>query len=247
MRESPGVVIPHAIDPLAYRQLPPRGAFRNAHPELGTDRLVVFMGRLAPQKGVDILIDAFAICRQTTSDIRLVLSGPDGGALPSLRERIRHHGVADRVHFTGFIEGEHKRALLSDATVWACISRADNFGIAAVEALACGLPVVVSQEMGICNAVSNRSVGIVVPGSAQSAAEAILHLLAGDQNHDEMARRAKTAVADCYGPDTVSFQMETFFVEVIAGRVEDGATYRREGQDAATAAGTSPGICLDPG
>jgi glycosyltransferase involved in cell wall biosynthesis len=229
MPESLGVVIPHSIDPLAYRQLPPKGTFRSAHPELGTERLVVFVGRLAQQKGIDLLVDAFAICRRTTSDIRLVLSGPDGGALPSLRERVRHHGVADRVHFTGFIDGEHKRALLSDAAVWVCISRADNFGIAAVEALACGVPVVVSKEMGISDTVSTRGVGIVVPGSAQSAAEAILHLLADDRNHDEIARRARTTVADCYGPDIVSFQMETFFAKVIAGRVEDGATYRPHG------------------
>lgn len=229
MPESTGVVIPHSIDSSAYRHLPPKGTFRSMHPELGTDRLVVFIGRLAPQKGVDLLVDAFAICRRKRSDIRLVLSGPDGGALPGLRDRIRHHGVSDRVHFTGFIDGGNKRALLSEAAVWVCISRADNFGVAAVEALACGVPVVVSQEMGISNLVSTRGVGIVVPRSAQSAAEAILHLLARDRNPDEIARRAKSAVADYCGPDVVSLQMEMFFGEVIAGRVEDGARYRGQG------------------
>ena len=110
------------------------------------DPYVVFLGRLTWKKGIDRLIAAM----RDVPEARLIVAGNDEEELrPSLERLARSSGTADRVHFLGEVRGAAKWALLEGAAVFCLPSISENFGIAALEALAAGTPVVVSPTVGL--------------------------------------------------------------------------------------------------
>jgi len=150
----------NGIDLEEFRQLPPPGAFRKKAGLREDERFILFLGRLIPRKGADLLIEALP---QICSDkARLVIAGPEGevGYLAFLRAKAQALRVQHRVLFAGPLYGEDKKAALADASVFALPSRYENFGNAAAEAIACGTPALVSDHCGIAPLVNQRA-GVV--------------------------------------------------------------------------------------
>ena len=116
---APGVVVPNGLDLGEYASLPPPGAFRARHPEIGDRRIVLFLGRLNFKKGLDLLVPAFARARTRHADLHLVIAGPDDGMLADTRGFVAAAGIADRVTFTGMLTGKDKLAALADAYCFA--------------------------------------------------------------------------------------------------------------------------------
>jgi glycosyltransferase involved in cell wall biosynthesis len=146
----------NGIDRDEFRRLPPPGTFRKKVGLHDDERFVIFLGRLIPRKGADLLIEAVAEIDERT---KLVIAGPEGetGYLGFLRAKARTLGVEHRVLFTGPLYGEDKKAALADASVFALPSRYENFGNAAAEAIACGTPAIVSDRCGIAPLVDRRA------------------------------------------------------------------------------------------
>ena len=181
----PGVVIPNGAFPDQYADLPTTGTFRAAHPELGTDPYVLFVGRLHEQKGVDLLLAAFGIVAQQHPTARLVIAGPDYGVtLPPLPPRAIHVGP---------VYGRDKLAALADAACFCLPSRHEGFSLAVLEALACGIPVVISTECHFPE-VATAGAGVVTPLDPPSIAAALLRVLADSSFRD----RTKPMIADRY-------------------------------------------------
>jgi glycosyltransferase involved in cell wall biosynthesis len=171
---APGVVAPLGINREEFSALPPRGTFRNLHPELQSGRLVTFLGRLTAKKGLDTLIRAFALVCKAFDDARLIIAGPDDeGHGAQVCTWLKEAGVYDRTLITGMITGDRKLALLADTDVWVLSSYTENFGVAVVEAMACGLPVVISDKVNIHREVTAAKAGLVVPCRAKEVASAI--------------------------------------------------------------------------
>lgn len=173
------VMISSGINPDNFAHLPAKGCFRARHPELLGKRLVVFLGRVVPQKGLDLLIDAFEGVARTLDEAHLVIAGPDveghGGAVVGW---LRRKNLLHRVTMLGPVYGDEKLELMVDTDVWVLPSYAENFGIAVVEALACRLPVVISDRIGIQKDIASANAGIVLPCSAKEFTRAILGILA---------------------------------------------------------------------
>lgn len=142
---APTRVIPNGIFLEELEQTPPAGTFRAKHPELGERPYILFLSRLAHKKGLDYLADAFAVFHQRMPDVDLVVAGPDGGEKAPFEASITKHGVGHRVHVVGPIYGVDKFAALRDAAVFCLPSRQEGFSIAITEALAMGIPVVVTR------------------------------------------------------------------------------------------------------
>jgi glycosyltransferase involved in cell wall biosynthesis len=189
--DAPGVVIPNGAFPEDYVDLPPAGTFRAAHPELGNDPFVLFVGRLHEQKGIDLLLAAFAIVARRRSDARLVIAGPDyGSPLPPL---------GDRVVAVGPVYGRDKLAALADAACFCLPSRHEGFSLAVLEALACGVPVVISTECHFPE-VAMAGAGIVTPLDAAANADALLRVL----NDDAFRGVGRRMIADRYNWMTIA-------------------------------------------
>ena len=131
-------------------------------PQTQNKRLIAFLGRIHPKKGCELLIEAFSHTRARADSTMLVLAGPDQiGWAGQLRDLAARLDVADQVLFTGMLSGDVKLGLLANAEAFVLPSHQENFGLAVVEALATGLPVLISDRVNIWREIDADRAGYV--------------------------------------------------------------------------------------
>ena len=132
------------------------------YPELRGKRLVVFMGRIHPKKGCDLLIEAFAKVLGQQPDWHLVMAGPDQvGWREDLNYRAAQLGIAPRITWTGMLGGAMKWGALRAAEIFVLPSHQENFGIAVAEALVVGVPALISNKVNIWREIESDGAGLV--------------------------------------------------------------------------------------
>lgn len=153
-------VVANGVATDVFKALPPRGRLR-AELDIGPDTpIVLFLGRLARKKGIDILIRAIA--RVRNRNLALVIVGPDDeGLTPSLRRLAMEVGIADLTHFVGPLYGNSRLQALADSDLWALSSHTENFGNAVIEAMAAGVPTIISSEVNLASDVAAAQAGSV--------------------------------------------------------------------------------------
>lgn len=176
---SNGVVIPNGISGEDFMTLPARGNFRALHPDLTDRTLFLFLGRIdIQQKAVDLIVEAFAGVASVDEKAMLLLAGPSEGAdVDSVRKLIRGHRLEARVRFLGLVSGRAKLELLRDADVFLMPSRYEGLSIALLEAMASGLPVILSDRAGLHRQVQRHGCGIVTPPLIAPVTAAMRRLL----------------------------------------------------------------------
>ena len=138
-----------------------KSEFLSRYSQLQNTRNLLFLGRLHPKKGCDILLDAFArlSSRESTS---LILAGPDQiGWEKDLRRQVESLNLTDRVVFTGMLQGVMKQGALASADALVLPSHQENFGISVVEALAAGVPVLISNRVNIWREINADCAGYI--------------------------------------------------------------------------------------
>ena len=110
--------------------------------------IILFMGRLNPIKGPDLLLRAFIRVRHQLAGFHLVFAGPDGGMLEQLRRMAEQAGISGYVHFLGYLSGTEKSAAYRTARLLVVPSRQEAMSIVAVEAGICGTPVLLTDQCG---------------------------------------------------------------------------------------------------
>lgn len=200
-----GVVIPSGVDTDEFVRLPEPGLFRSQYPELREKTLFLFLGRLdIQQKGLDLLIPAFAQVAAVKHDVHLVLAGPDeDDASTTLRKMVDDNGISQNVTFTGLVSGDLKKAVLQDADVFVLPSRFEGLSIALLEALYMGLPVLVTDRVGLCRTIQKFQAGVVAQPDVQSVAQA-LSILSAPQVRVSMRGRAIPLVREKYTWDAIA-------------------------------------------
>ena len=138
-----------------------KSEFLSRYPQLQNTRNFLFLGRLHPKKGCDILLEAFA--RVTARDpVALIMAGPNQvGWEAELRRQVERLNLAERVVFTGMLQGAMKQGALAAADAFVLPSHQENFGIAVVEALAASVPVLISNRVNIWREVETDRAGFV--------------------------------------------------------------------------------------
>ncbi len=212
------VVIPNGIDHAAWEALPEKGVFRSRHPILAERPYILFLGRLSPIKGLDLLVRAFAGLARENKDVMLVMAGPDSeGYGDTIREWVAKDGLVDRMVFTGMITGDDKAAALRDAEFLVLPSYSENFGMSVVEAMACATPVLISEGVGIHREVAARRAGLVVKGETEALRRGMIQLLADDRLRREIAENGKTMAGTYYNVGTIAEMMIRAYEEILAG------------------------------
>jgi glycosyltransferase involved in cell wall biosynthesis len=137
-----------------------KSIFLSRFPQLQATRNFLFLGRLHPKKGCDLLIEAFA--KLKLSDSALILAGPDQiGWKAELESQARDLDLRDRVVFTAMLEGEMKQGAFEIADAFILPSHQENFGVSVVEALAAGVPVLISNRVNIWREIDADGAGLV--------------------------------------------------------------------------------------
>jgi glycosyltransferase involved in cell wall biosynthesis len=205
-------IIPNAIDPADYQNLPQPGAFRQKYGINQEDKIILYLGRISKVKGLDLLVDAFAVVLTEFSHARLVLAGPDIGFLSVLEQKIADLNLGDNAIFTGALYGRAKLEAYRDADVYVLPSVYDTFPITVLEACACGTPVIMTDRCGI--APSFKEYGLVVENDVNQLARALLKMLNDDTKRRELAQKATEFVEQEFPWSKVIEEYEKVYYEV---------------------------------
>jgi glycosyltransferase involved in cell wall biosynthesis len=157
--------------------------------------LVVFLARLDPKKNLELLLDAWPAVRSAVPNARLAIAGDgDPRYVRTLETRAHELGEGSNVTFLGMIVGEAKAHLLAAADAFVLPSFHENFGIAVLEAISAGVPVVISPDVQLARVVEHHGLGLVAARSAPALAEAVIAVL-GDRRLAEHVRATGHDVA----------------------------------------------------
>jgi len=203
------LLISNPVDLLASAEEP--GTFRAAHPILAGKTVILFLSRIDPKKGIDLLLDAFARLKANHSDVALVIAGDgDPVFVESLRARAHELGMADEILWVGFLDGENKRSALADADIFVLSSYSENFGVAVVEAMGAGLPVIVSDQVGLHRDISMAGAGLVVECFVPQIEAALATLVEDSALRSKMAANARR-LAQRFAPQEIALQLENAY------------------------------------
>ncbi len=194
------------------------GGLQASYPQLIGRTVALFLARLDPKKGLDLLLPAFAEARRADSRLALVIAGSgDNAFVADLKATATRLGIKPHVVWTGFVEGQAKLEALASADFFVLPSYSENFGIAAVEAMAAGLPALISDQVGIHYEVTAAGAGLVVPCETEPLAQAILQLGSDPGLRQAMGRSAHELARGHYSPQAVIGQISDLYQELAAG------------------------------
>lgn len=199
-------VVPNGIDPEEYANLAGGADFR-ARWGLGDAPVCLFLGRLHPRKGADVLARAFLAA--DVQEARLVIAGPDEGARPLLA------ALADpRIVLTGYLDGDDRLAALAAADVLALPAVGEGLPMAALEALAAGLPVILSPGCNLPEAAA-AGAGLIVEPQPEPLAAALQALLTDPGRRAQMGAAARALARARFTWDAAASRLEAVYAALL--------------------------------
>jgi glycogen(starch) synthase len=175
-----GVEIPPAIEP-------PGAEFRRRFAE-DDERIVLYVGRIVEEKGVNVLIGAVPLIARSGVPVKLLVVG-DGYASDRMKRIAWELGIYDRVFFTGYVDDAELERIYSIADAQAVPSLYEPFGIVALEGMARGVPIVASDTGGLAEIVDNERTGLKVPPDNSVELSAALRRLLVDKKLSETLKQ----------------------------------------------------------
>ncbi|WP_400767059.1 glycosyltransferase [Methylosinus sporium] len=187
--------------------------FYECVPSLADRRFLLFLSRIHPKKGCDILIRAFARAACDYPDLDLVIAGPDQiGWRRELEVMAQELKVAHRIHWPGMLMGDAKWGAFRAAEAFLLPSHSENFGIAVAEALACRLPVLISDKVNIWREVQAHGGGLISRDADDDFTRIICEFLEkSDQEKQNLATGARAAFEAHFDIETVALRMLDYF------------------------------------
>ena len=189
---TPSFVVPYGIDVRYWSNLPARGRLRH---RLGISQdapVLLSLGRLHWVKRPELALQALSSTLCLGLEPHLIFAGPDESGLEArLRAKAEQLGCAGRIHFTGLLTGAGILQAFADADLLVMPSIMESFGMSAVEAMAAGLPILVSDQVPLGCRVESAGAGRMVPGTIEAFTHALVELLNKPKQLKEMGRRAK--------------------------------------------------------
>lgn len=199
------VEIPVGVDLGEYAKIPERN--HNGH------KTVLYLGRISEEKGLDLLLNAFDILDRP--DAQLMIAGMDYGYEKRAREKAMHLAVRDRINFVGPLYGADKVRAYTEADVFVMPSRYEMWGMAFMEALVCGSPVIMTNRCGAAQ-ILPRECGSVVPLDEAQMAGAISEMLRFD--FARYYRDYRRRWASQYSWDSIARKTIDLYNEVLVER-----------------------------
>lgn len=211
------IVEPIGIDFREFDPLPARGALRRRFPQLGDLPIVIFLGRVHRKKGLDLLIPAFA--QLNDSPAMLVIAGPDDEYEAEVRRMTSAAGIDKRVVFAGMLRGRERVEALVDSELFVLPSYQENFGIAVVESLAAGIPVIISDQVNIHREISGSGGGAVVPTQVDALANELSRWLGDADLRRAAGERGRAFVRERYDWPRVAASWAAHYASLVSTEV----------------------------
>ena len=209
-------IAPYCVEP------PPSEAdkhvemFRQRFPSITSKRLLLFLSRLHPKKGIELLLEAFAAAAPTDPALHLMIAG---SGEPRYERKLRAHaasrGLSERITWPGLLQDEMKWGALRSADLLCLLSYQENFGIVIAEALACGTPVLITNRVNIAPTISSAGAGIVTDCSHRGASEGLQRWLSTSRTEQTAMR---SHALSCFASEFSSDRAATRFLASLPRR-----------------------------
>jgi len=193
--EASIVVIPNGINPADF----PSGGENKFRKEIAVNSapFMLFLGRLNPIKGPDLLLEAFIRGKDKWPEWHLVYAGPDGGLLDSLRKTATKNDLINRVHFIGYVGGPKKSSAYHAADCLVIPSRQEAMSIVVLESGISGTPVVLTDQCGF-DQVEHVGGGKVCPATSDGIYSSLQEIVNNSKNREHMGEKLKEYVENNY-------------------------------------------------
>jgi glycosyltransferase involved in cell wall biosynthesis len=211
-----GMIVPNGIRWDFFQQLPDPSQFRRQHLQGHGGPIVMTLGRISWEKRLDVLIEAFARVADEFQDAVLVIVGPDDEDLAAgLTASAAALSIGGRVRFIGSLAAEAKLEALAAADVWCQSSQFENFGLAAVEALAAGLPAVISNGVQLADEIGGAGAALLAPPTPESFADSLRRLLGDTELCRDLAERGREFARE-FDWDSIAPRLLAMYTEAVA-------------------------------
>ena len=208
-------IIPNAIDASKYDIPVDRGAVRQRYGVGWGEKLILCVGRLVPQKGVEYFIRAIPLIAKKYPEAKFIIVG-EGWSRDLLEEEARASGHANKITFTGFASDKQVIELMTSADTLVVPSIYEPFGIVALEGMATGVPVVASRVGGLAEVIDHDKTGIFVyPRSPESLAWGIDKVLSDPDNAKMLTKNAKEKLHKAYSWEAVAMKTVEVYKKVV--------------------------------
>jgi glycosyltransferase involved in cell wall biosynthesis len=208
-------VIPNGLHTQLYEDLPDPAPFREERGIEGP--MVLYLGRLAVNKRMELVIKALPRLREVVPDLKLVIAGPDDGVGDEWKALTRSLGLEDHVRFEGFLSEEDKLAAFTAADLFVLPSEWEAYGLVLMEAQACGTPCVVADRGGPKEVIAPGETGVVVPfGDEERWTTSLLDLLTDEGLRRRMGNAARERAMTVFRWSNIIDQIEAVYQEVTA-------------------------------
>jgi glycosyltransferase involved in cell wall biosynthesis len=218
----PVFVVPNPVDMEEMRALPQRGKLREA---LGIPReavVLLFLSRLHKKKGLPLTLRAFARLCSSGGErpVHFVIAGPaEDGYEYVVRNLVKELNIADRVDYVGMLQGEARLQAFADADLFVLNSFHENFGNVVAEAMACSLPVLISENVDLAETVVRNGCGMVVPQSVEEIFQALRSLVVSEDRRRQMGERGRQIAFSLFGSRTVASEMAREYERLVTGGI----------------------------
>ncbi len=216
-----GVVIPLGVDEALLQLAPATNSFLIQNPALTDSPYVLTLCRLHPKKNLETLIELFLrlTARQELNNWKLVIAGEgEPEYVEQLKQMVKEAGGEARVLFAGWLQGEEKRGALRAASLFALPSYQENFGLSVVEAMACGVPVLITEGVNLADEVTAATAGWVVSFDKQEI-ETALHTALNDASERAVrGQAARELVLRQYRWPAVGAQLARLYADICGQR-----------------------------
>jgi glycosyltransferase involved in cell wall biosynthesis len=215
-----GFVVPHGVNTESLARPAEAASLFEQQPALAGRELVTFVGRLTRKKRLDLLLDGFATVARDLPNAHLVIAGPDDeGIGRALRARIAKHALERRVTLLGLVVGDLKVALLQRSRVFVLPSEDESFGVAVVEAMAAGLPVIVTEGVAIAEALARVGAGQIVTPTPAALSATIGRLLTDKELAASMGENGRALAGAAFAWGGIAVELEDMYEQVLGRRI----------------------------
>jgi glycosyltransferase involved in cell wall biosynthesis len=210
-----GIVVPLGIDVSNAAQ-----TARYPQNGNGTFKLL-YLSRIDPKKNIEGLLRAMQLASVDTPNLILNIAGSgDPKYLDALKSLAHELNVDHRVNWLGYVEGQRKREVLASASAFVLPSFSENFGIAVVEALAAGLPCLVSRGVAVSNEIGKAAAGIVTGTTPTEIAAGIDAIMRNGQQLIAMSAAARSLAASAFSIEAMGARLEKLYRDILARKLQ---------------------------
>lgn len=214
-----GVIIPLGIDMEPFRRPGDPNLFLNQYPALRGRQLLLFLSRLDPKKGFNLLLPAIKLIRHKYPEARLILAGSGTSDFEAyLRNTLAQERLSDWVFWTGFLHDKLKLSAFAAATAFILPSHSENFGIAAVEALASGVPCILTPGVAVADQLDLHGAALVPAADPHAISGAIDSIFGSPELAAALGARGHAHATQEFSMDTMGMRLLSLYTSIANAR-----------------------------